>query len=92
MTLIFRLGALGFLSTGDHHAPGNYGLLDMAQLALAIKWVYDNADAFQGDRNKITLFGPDAGAAAADILAVMPNTRSMVRRVIAISDQRSDFV
>ena len=65
-----------------HHAPGNYGLLDMA---LAIKWVYDNADAFQGDRNKITLFGPDAGAAAAGILAVMPKTRSMIRRVIAIS-------
>ena len=78
----YRLGALGFLSTGDHHAPGNYGLLDMA---LAIKWVYDNADAFQGDRNKITLFGPDAGAAAAGILAVMPKTRQMVRRVIAIS-------
>ena len=82
MTPNFRLGALGFLSTGDHHAPGNYGLLDMA---LAIKWVYDNADAFQGDRNKITLFGPDAGAAAAGILAVMPKTRAMVRRVIAIS-------
>lgn len=78
----YRLGALGFLSTGDHHAPGNYGLLDMA---LAIKWVYDNAYAFQGDRDKITLFGPDAGAAAAGILAVMPKTRSMVRRVIAIS-------
>ena len=78
----YRLGALGFLSTGDHHAPGNYGLLDMA---LAIKWVYDNAHAFQGDREKITLFGPDAGAAASGILAVMPRTRNMVRRVIAIS-------
>ena len=29
---------------GDHHAPGNYGLLDMA---MAIKWVYDNVYAFQ---------------------------------------------
>ena len=78
----YRLGALGWLSTGDHHAPGNYGILDMA---LAIKWVYDNAYAFQGDREKITLFGPDAGAAAAGVLAVMPRTRNMVRRVIAIS-------
>ena len=40
----FRLGALGFLSTGDHHAPGNYGLLDMA---MALKWVYDNVHTFQ---------------------------------------------
>ena len=78
----YRLGALGFLSTGDHHAPGNYGLLDMA---MAIKWVYDNVYAFQGDRDKITLFGPDAGAASAGILAVMPKTKSMVRRVIAMS-------
>ena len=78
----YRLGALGFLSTGDHHAPGNYGLLDMA---MAIKWVYDNVYAFQGDRDKITLFGPDAGAAAAGILAVMPKTRNLVRRVISMS-------
>ena len=40
----YRLGALGFLSTGDHHAPGNYGLLDMA---MALRWVYDNVNAFQ---------------------------------------------
>lgn len=78
----YRLGALGFLSTGDHHAPGNYGLLDMA---LAIKWVSDNIYAFQGDKNKITVFGPGAGAASAGILAVMPKTRKLVRQVIAVS-------
>ena len=78
----YRLGALGFLSTGDHHAPGNYGLLDMA---MAIKWVFDNVNSFQGDREKITLLGPDAGAASAGILAVMPKTKHMVRRVISVS-------
>ena len=50
--LSFRLGALGFLSTGDHHAPGNYGLLDQA---MALKWVYDNVNSFQGDRERITV-------------------------------------
>ena len=44
VTINYRLGALGFLSTGDHHAPGNYGLLDMA---MALRWVYDNVNAFQ---------------------------------------------
>ena len=98
----FRLGALGFLSTGDHHAPGNYGLLDQA---MALKWVYDNVHTFQvcllsvswcfvyfydvrtsqGDRERITVFGPGAGAASAGLLAVMPRSRSMVRRVIAMS-------
>ena len=52
VTINYRLGALGFLSTGDHHAPGNYGLLDMA---MALKWTYDNVVAFQGDRERITV-------------------------------------
>ena len=52
VTINYRLGALGFLSTGDPHAPGNYGLLDMA---MALKWTYDNVVAFQGDRERITV-------------------------------------
>ncbi|CAB4065562.1 Esterase FE4,Venom carboxylesterase-6,Carboxylesterase 3 [Lepeophtheirus salmonis] len=82
VTINYRLGALGFLSTGDQHAPGNYGLLDQA---MALKWVYDNIYAFQGDREKITVFGPGAGGASAGILAVMPKTKNMVRRVISMS-------
>ena len=31
------------------------------------------------------MFGPGAGAAASGLLAVMPKTKSMVRRVIAMS-------
>ena len=82
VTINYRLGALGFLSTGDHHAPGNYGLLDQA---MALKWTYDNIIAFQGDRERITVFGPGAGAASGGLLAIMPRAKSMVRRVIAIS-------
>ena len=52
VTFNYRLGALGFLSTGDQHSPGNYGLLDMA---MALKWVYDNVNSFQGDRKRITV-------------------------------------
>ena len=82
VTFNYRLGALGFLSTGDHHSPGNYGLLDMA---MALKWVYDNVNSFQGDRERITVFGPGAGGASAGLLAIMPKTKSMVRRVISTS-------
>ena len=52
---------------------------------MALKWVYDNVHTFQGDRERITVFGPGAGAASAGLLAVMPRSRSMVRRVIAMS-------
>lgn len=58
---------LGFYATGDNSSAGNYGLLDQA---MAIEWVYDNIDAFNGDRERITLFGPGVGAASAGIHAL----------------------
>nr|AAQ22486.1 RE15719p [Drosophila melanogaster] len=82
VTLNYRLGALGFLSTGDENSPGNYGILDQA---MALRWVYDNIEFFNGDRNSITLFGPGAGGASAGLLMVAPQTRNIVRRVIAQS-------
>lgn len=82
VTLNYRLGALGFLSTGDENSPGNYGILDQAQ---AVKWVYDNIEFFNGDRSSLTLFGPGAGAASGGLLMVAPQTRDMVTKVIAQS-------
>jgi neuroligin len=82
VTFNYRLGALGFLSTGDENSPGNYGILDMQ---MAVRWVYDNIEFFNGDRNLITLFGPGSGAANAGILMVAPKTRDLVTRVIATS-------
>lgn len=82
VTLNYRLGALGFLSTGDENSPGNYGILDQA---MALRWVHDSIDAFNGDRNSITLFGPDAGAASAGLLMVAPDTKDIITGVIGQS-------
>ncbi|XP_030377573.1 acetylcholinesterase [Scaptodrosophila lebanonensis] len=82
VTLNYRLGALGFLSTSDENSPGNYGILDQA---MALKWVHDNIEFFNGDRDSITLFGPGAGGASAGLLMVAPQTRNIVKRVIAQS-------
>uniref|UniRef100_A0A1L8D6I5 Carboxyl/cholinesterase-028a n=1 Tax=Plutella xylostella TaxID=51655 RepID=A0A1L8D6I5_PLUXY len=82
VSLNYRLGALGFLSTADENSPGNYGILDQA---MALRWVYDNIEWFNGDRESITLFGPGAGAASAGLLAVAPQTRDIVTRIIAQS-------
>jgi len=80
VTLNYRLGALGFLSTGDMNSPGNYGILDQV---MALKWVYENVEKFSGNRDSITLFGPGAGAASAGLLMVAPQTRHIVNKVIA---------
>ncbi|XP_048508756.1 cholinesterase isoform X1 [Athalia rosae] len=82
VSLNYRLGVLGFLSTGDENSPGNYGVLDQA---LALRWVYDNILYFNGDPESITLFGPGAGAASAGLLMVAPRTRDLVAKVIAQS-------
>uniref|UniRef100_A0A3B3UEC6 Carboxylic ester hydrolase n=1 Tax=Poecilia latipinna TaxID=48699 RepID=A0A3B3UEC6_9TELE len=63
----YRLGILGFLSTGDEHAKGNWGLLD--QLA-ALRWVQENIEAFGGDPQSVTIAGESAGAISASILIV----------------------
>ncbi|XP_068144437.1 juvenile hormone esterase-like [Drosophila tropicalis] len=54
VTVAYRLGVLGYLSTGDENMPGNYALKDQL---LALKWVRDNIHAYGGDKGKVTLFG-----------------------------------
>ena len=54
----YRLGALGFLSTRDDAAPGNFGLLDQV---AALYWVRTNIAKFGGNPKRVTLWGDEAG-------------------------------
>ncbi|PVD36863.1 hypothetical protein C0Q70_03853 [Pomacea canaliculata] len=78
VTLNYRLG-VGFLSTGDPTLPGNYGLWDQH---LAIQWVKDNIQAFNGDPDKITIGGESAGSASVAFHTLTPLSRGLFARAI----------
>ncbi|KAL7048233.1 hypothetical protein ACKWTF_003277 [Chironomus riparius] len=61
VTINYRLGILGFLSTEDEVLPGNLGMKDQVE---ALKWVQRNIKAFNGDPNKVTIVGYSAGGAS----------------------------
>lgn len=75
VTINYRLGALGFFSTGDKYAPGNYGLKDQVE---ALKWVKKYIKFFGGDANKVTISGENAGAASVGLHLISPMSRGTV--------------
>ncbi|ESO01175.1 hypothetical protein HELRODRAFT_135521, partial [Helobdella robusta] len=74
ITLNFRLGVLGFLSTEDSSASGNYALLD---IIAGLRWIQENIRAFNGDPDRVTLLGHGYGAALANLVATSPLVRDM---------------
>ncbi|XP_056138161.1 carboxylesterase 5A-like [Lampris incognitus] len=75
----YRLGILGFLSTGDEHARGNWGFMD--QLA-ALKWIQDNIETFRGDPQSVTIAGESAGGISASMLTLSPQAGGLFHRAI----------
>lgn len=73
---------LGFLSTNDDAASGNFGLKDQN---LALRWIKDNIEYFGGDSNSITIFGASAGGVSVQMHMMSPYSRGLFNRAICMS-------
>ncbi|XP_023311382.1 bile salt-activated lipase isoform X1 [Anoplophora glabripennis] len=81
--LHYRVGIFGFLSTGDLVVPGNNGLKDQI---LGLRWIKENIERFGGDPDNITIFGQSAGSASIGYLLQTPQTKDILRIVLATYD------
>ncbi|CAH1099298.1 unnamed protein product [Psylliodes chrysocephalus] len=79
VTVNYRLGPLGFLSTDDGVVPANLGLKDQN---LALKWVQQNIASFGGDPSKVTISGQSAGAASVGYHVLNKKSQGLFRAAI----------
>ncbi|XP_060802577.1 neuroligin-1 [Amyelois transitella] len=86
VTVNYRLGLLGYLTTGvksdEVQQSGGAAVLDVA---AALTWVQRNVAAFGGDPRRVTLAGHAAGAALANALLMMPGSKGLASRVLLLS-------
>jgi para-nitrobenzyl esterase len=83
VTVNYRLGSLGFLSSpvldDEGHPSGNYGLEDQT---AALGWVRRNVARFGGDPRNVTLFGQSAGARSVCAHLAAPGSRGLFHKAI----------
>ncbi len=78
VTLNYRLGALGFLTTtglnAESHPQVNYGIMDQR---AALEWVRTNISAFGGNPRNTTILGQSAGGASVVTHLVSPGSKGL---------------
>ncbi|XP_060248097.1 pyrethroid hydrolase Ces2e-like isoform X1 [Meriones unguiculatus] len=79
VTIQYRLGVLGFFSTGDQHARGNWGYLDQV---AALRWVQQNIAHFGGNPDRVTIFGESAGGTSVSSHVVSPMSQGLFHSAI----------
>ncbi|XP_053624846.1 juvenile hormone esterase [Plodia interpunctella] len=82
VTINYRLGPLGFLSTQDEHCPGNNGLKDQQE---ALRYIQKTIASFGGDKNSVTLFGESAGGASAHFHMLSDSSQGLFHKAISES-------
>ncbi|XP_076043970.1 esterase E4-like [Oratosquilla oratoria] len=79
VVLQYRLGTLGFFSTGDSAIPGNFGLKDQT---MALRWVQSHIAYFGGNPFQVTIFGESAGGASVHYHILSPSSTGLFSKAI----------
>ena len=91
----YRTDFMGFINLSnvpgaeDYNDTANLGLLDEIQ---ALAWLKENAAAFGGDPERITIFGESAGGGSVSSLTLAPQAKGMFKRAIMQSGVSSGFL
>ncbi|XP_067008041.2 esterase FE4 [Anabrus simplex] len=86
VSINYRLGIFGFLSTEDEVVPGNAGMKDQV---LALRWVQQNIAAFGGDPNQVTIAGESAGGSSIHYHLLSPMSKGLFHGAIGQSGSTS---
>jgi para-nitrobenzyl esterase len=86
----YRMGAFGWFThpslrereTDPFERSGNWGTLDLIE---ALRWVRENAAAFGGDPENVTIFGESAGGTDVFTLLASPPAQGLFQRAIVQS-------
>ncbi|XP_043350933.1 fatty acyl-CoA hydrolase precursor, medium chain-like isoform X3 [Dermochelys coriacea] len=82
VTIQYRLGILGYFSSGDEHAHGNWGYLDQV---AALQWIQENIEHFGGNPGSVTIFGESAGGVSVSALVLSPLAKGLFHKAISES-------
>uniref|UniRef100_A0A6P4FLL3 Carboxylic ester hydrolase n=1 Tax=Drosophila rhopaloa TaxID=1041015 RepID=A0A6P4FLL3_DRORH len=83
----YRVGPLGFASSGDKDLPGNYGLKDQR---LALRWIKQNIANFGGMPENIVLIGHSAGGASTHLQLLQEDFGQLANAAISVSGNALD--
>ncbi|KAH8316736.1 hypothetical protein KR074_001571 [Drosophila pseudoananassae] len=83
----YRVGPLGFVSTGDRDLPGNFGLKDQR---LALEWIKANIAHFGGKPDNIVLIGHSAGGASVHLQTLRHDFGQLAKAAVSVSGNALD--
>lgn len=91
----YRTDFLGFINLSnvsgaeEYTDTANLGLLDEIQ---ALSWLKENAEAFGGDPERITIFGESAGGGSVSALMLAPQAKGLFKRGIMESGTSAAYL